>query len=648
MASIKSRDFVGIAEGIKTHELSTKGKIESLKNTLSELNGRKSYIESNIASLEAALAAAYEDTDEDGDPDYSLISSIEAQIESAENELSGVAEEINTNNGELAQTQIEFESVQEEKAQTLFEIRERARQTSSNISVAGGMYGAYAGVASTLQSSLQSSLSSLTQAANILGGSVDSAVGGGVSSGGSSNTTSGDVGGDSSLSNSSLAAFINDGTDENSSYSTEKYHSEKTEHMTPATTPNFHSGQKTVNPQRPLVFKSEQEANFYASSSFSDNTERESTDKDNTYSTSQTSSNLERNISGSKLSPNIARSDLQKKRDWAKQYEIGYTPVASLKTNKSSESEDISNGNSQRALGKEHDVRRPSLGNHKAAIAFGLYEISNNTRSIQNNTNESKNSSNKNTLSKEERFRKSLTDFTPQNTNTIFGLNIPNAEISQKFIGNVYQRIASADKKSRTLFNYIVRNKQLSFRDGNSSEEYYDIDERCLYLNLKADENDEMGRGTGLFHEVGHAIDHAIGDGTFLSNNEEFLSCLQSDCKRVLAKMSNDTLWSNKFINLIRKSPDAYSISDIMEGLTDGRVRGACGHLAQDNNYWKNDKYAVCNEAFAHFFEASMGAPGNRLKYIKTVFPSAYAKYQEMISSFTDGERDELIKERER
>ena len=33
MASIKSRDFVGIAEGIKTHELSTKGKIESLKKS---------------------------------------------------------------------------------------------------------------------------------------------------------------------------------------------------------------------------------------------------------------------------------------------------------------------------------------------------------------------------------------------------------------------------------------------------------------------------------------------------------------------------------------------------------------------------------------------------------------------------------------
>ena len=39
-----------------------------------------------------------------------------------------------------------------------------------------------------------------------------------------------------------------------------------------------------------------------------------------------------------------------------------------------------------------------------------------------------------------------------------------------------------------------------------------------------------------------------------------------------------------------------------------------------DIDYWKN-KYAVCNEAFAHFFETSMGSP-ERLKYIKLVFPN--------------------------
>ena len=63
-----------------------------------------------------------------------------------------------------------------------------------------------------------------------------------------------------------------------------------------------------------------------------------------------------------------------------------------------------------------------------------------------------------------------------------------------------------------------------------------------------------------------------------------------------------------------------------------------------DIDYWKN-KYAVCNEAFAHFFEASMGSP-ERLKYIKLVFPNAYDQYQKMIVPFVSKERDELERER--
>lgn len=377
MASIKSRDFVGIAEGIKTHELSTKGKIESLKNTLSELNGRKNYIESNIASLEAALAAAYEDTDEDGEPDYSLISSIESQLRSAENELSGVTEEISDNNGELAQTQMEYESVQEEKARTLFEIQERARQTSSNISVAGGMYGAYAGVSSTLQSSLKSSLSSLTQAASILGGNVNSAIGG-TSSGGSSNTTSGDVGGNSSLSNSSLSAFSSEGANEIDGYPTEKYHSEKTEHMTPASTPNFHSGQKTINPQKNLSFKTEQEPNEYATSSFSENESESEQGETFKFKSNQNTSNTENNFS----SVNSQRSPFQEKREKflsSLHYEIDHSQINKTFVSGNSSS-DTTRG--QRELADE-------LERGFSFSTFGLNgrkKVSKNTASQTNNT----------------------------------------------------------------------------------------------------------------------------------------------------------------------------------------------------------------------------------------------------------------------
>lgn len=171
--AIRSRDFVGIAEEIKSHELSTKGKIEQLNGRISELSGRKSSLNGTISYLEAAIAAAYEDTDEDGDPDYGLIASLEAEKGSAENELSGVEQDLDSTGGELEQSENELESVLEEKAQTLFEIQERARTMSKNIALAGGMYGAYSGVGGSLQNSMQTSLSALSQAASILGGSVD-------------------------------------------------------------------------------------------------------------------------------------------------------------------------------------------------------------------------------------------------------------------------------------------------------------------------------------------------------------------------------------------------------------------------------------------------------------------------------------------
>ena len=209
--AVRSSDFVGIAEGIRSHELSTKSQIENLKGRMSELSGRRSSLNSTISYLEAAIAAAYEDTDEDGDPDYDLITSLEAQKGSAENKLSGVKNDLDSTGNELKNKQNELETVEEEKARTLFEIQERARKTSNNISLAGGMYGAYAGVGATLQNSLQTSLSSLTQAAGILGGSVDGASGGSLGGpSGSGNAASREDGtslGDNGSGTGPLSAF---------------------------------------------------------------------------------------------------------------------------------------------------------------------------------------------------------------------------------------------------------------------------------------------------------------------------------------------------------------------------------------------------------------------------------------------------------
>lgn len=189
MVALRSKEFVGKAEGIKSHELSVQSLIESLKGTLSKLGNQKSSIESRISALYAELAAAENDTDEDGKPDYSLIASIENRIDQANDELDDTEQEISETSGELEKAEREFEQVEEEKQQTLFEIQQRARTTSQNLLSANSMYGAYADVGVSLNRSFQASFDALAQAAAILDGSVGSA-GGSASTGGATNTHS--------------------------------------------------------------------------------------------------------------------------------------------------------------------------------------------------------------------------------------------------------------------------------------------------------------------------------------------------------------------------------------------------------------------------------------------------------------------------
>lgn len=347
--AIRSKEFVGIAEGIKSHELSTKGRIESLRGTISELSGAKRSLENQISYLEAALAAAYEDTDEDGDPDYGRISAIEAQINEAESELSEVEGQLDTANGELSQSQAELESVMEEKARTLFEIQERARKTSNNIAVAGGMYGAYSGVGSSLQSSMQTSLASLSQAASILDGSVDGFTGG-VSGGGDGGSSTGGRGMTSQgeLSTSALSAFaVGAATSSILSGNTSPVSSPSsftTKHSsgaTPATISGFRSAQQSINPKKTLNFNTDQRENSYATSSFDGTDDAEPAAHADSYHSSQLSSSMEKRISQKGAFRRTSeggspRGDIERRRAWAQQYQVGFTPTAAFTSTNSS------------------------------------------------------------------------------------------------------------------------------------------------------------------------------------------------------------------------------------------------------------------------------------------------------------------------
>jgi len=259
--AIKSRDLVGIAEGIRSHELSTKSQIENLERQISELSGRRTSLLSTISYLEAAIAAAYEDTDEDDDPDYGLIASLEAQLRDAEMELSDVERELDKSNDDLEDKKVELKDVEEEKEKALFEVQERARKTSNNISLAGGMYGDYSGVGDTLQSSFQTSFSALEQAAGILGGSVmgiskGSPFGSIRGKGGSANSNSTGTAG-------SLAGFTTGSYGKGTALSSSRFTTSQSGSFIPTMAHDHQSGGKNANDSSSQNYITSQSANEY-------------------------------------------------------------------------------------------------------------------------------------------------------------------------------------------------------------------------------------------------------------------------------------------------------------------------------------------------------------------------------------------------
>ena len=292
--TVKSREFVGIAEGIRSHELSAKKQIEHLQGQISELSGRKISLEGTISYLEAAIAAAYEDTDEEGYPDYSLIASLEAEKSTAEGQLSNVEQEMDTADRELESKEVELEAVEDEKARILFEIQERARKTASNIAVAGGTYGVYAGAGDALQSSFQVSLASLSQAAGILGGSVSGASCG---TSGSSSSGSGGRGGRSGgdLAFGPLTAIAVGPSDGSVPLPVSKFHTDQDQRSTPGMMSGFRSSHGTTTRSGPQNYTTAQASNESALNSFirNDTPASVTIPGANEYSSAQSSKNLE-------------------------------------------------------------------------------------------------------------------------------------------------------------------------------------------------------------------------------------------------------------------------------------------------------------------------------------------------------------------
>ena len=286
------QEVISRAEGIKSHEVSTRQAIEKIEQTIASIDQRIAGLRAAMADAYSELMAAQEDTDDDGYPNYSRIASAQARLSGISSSLESANDEKEDATEELKDKIAELSEVLEEKSETVFEIQEKARMTSQNINFAAGMYGDFAGVGSALQSQLQSVFSGYEQAAQILDSSVNMASGGGSSpTGGGHSSTSSSRGGGTSNKAGSLSGFRGG---HSSIGGGSHYSTSQSGRMTAGSTGNFSKGGSSSSKGSPS-YRTNQTSNHETSHAFngvsSSNTSSSSLGDTSKYSTSQSSSN---------------------------------------------------------------------------------------------------------------------------------------------------------------------------------------------------------------------------------------------------------------------------------------------------------------------------------------------------------------------
>lgn len=200
------------------------------------------------------------------------------------------------------------------------------------------------------------------------------------------------------------------------------------------------------------------------------------------------------------------------------------------------------------------------------------------------------------------------------------------------------KRHENAEPQVKKVFDQFRNHLQIqdSNYPSNQTPHYlitnYDGRRRGVYLNADADANNPKGAGTTYFHELAHMIDHAstgfLGNA---SNTPEFQKALIEDGERILNVYNNLSDERKLSFKTRIRSDTAHSFSDLVDATTNGRLRGSYGHSRE---YWSRAGNLQA-EAFAHFFEASMGNE-QKLKLLSNFFPTAFGEFSKIIDSITD------------
>ncbi len=203
-----------------------------------------------------------------------------------------------------------------------------------------------------------------------------------------------------------------------------------------------------------------------------------------------------------------------------------------------------------------------------------------------------------------------------------------NLDIDEDYRKILQERFSHGTKLAKNIYVKYVNEDSIASLDYPGVPCYNNHDKK-IYLNASMDLVNPRSAGASWFHEHGHLIDNALCN---ISEDDKFKKILELEAfeyrinygkkHKIKSIEEIDKAISDELNDMRLHS----AVSDLMEGLTDGKIVNVGWHGL---NYWNKDKYAVTREAFAHMYECQFD--DLRYKEMKKYFPKSLKYFEKML-----------------
>ena len=201
------------------------------------------------------------------------------------------------------------------------------------------------------------------------------------------------------------------------------------------------------------------------------------------------------------------------------------------------------------------------------------------------------------------------------------------SDIEKEYYNILKEKFSHGNKAAKHLFAKYAGGETIdvSMYEGTA---HFNTKTKKISMHYKADMRNIRGAGTTWYHEHGHLIDDSLG---MVSRDEHFKELLEQDAfqyRITYGKEHNlktyykvDKAISNDLQDIRKDS----AISDLLDGLTKGNIRGCAGHSI---DYWDNQEN-ITSEAFAHMFEAQFDEV--HYKEMQKYFPKSLEYFEKKL-----------------